>query len=153
MHQAISYLPARPLTPDEHGLVAEWLAVAGDIALAYVSGRRSDDAALYRRVVIVTKADEGPSHLFHTAAGRNVWVVFTLEQRVRIRRSRSLRAALNSIGLVIVYVNALQQSRRPNEPSRRPPTQISRRPSGKINFGVVPAPVPAASTSTVGVSQ
>jgi hypothetical protein len=57
--------PARLLTPDERALVAEWLASAGDIVDAYVSNRRVDDPALYRRIVIVLKPESRPAHLVH----------------------------------------------------------------------------------------
>jgi hypothetical protein len=50
MRDALHYFPARPLRPNENALVAEWLAGAGDIAAAYVSNRRTDDPAHYRRI-------------------------------------------------------------------------------------------------------
>ena len=59
MKDVIRHLPARLLTPDERALVAEWIASAGDIAEAYVSSRRGDDPALYHRIVIVTKPEDG----------------------------------------------------------------------------------------------
>jgi hypothetical protein len=101
MRNAISYFPARPLMPDERALVAEWLASVGDIAATYVSSRRGDDPALYRRIVIVTKPDEGPSHLVHAPSGRDIWIVFSVGMRTRIRRFPTLRAALNSIRPVL----------------------------------------------------
>ena len=101
MRNAISYFPARPLMPDERALVAEWLASVGDIAATYVSSRRGDDPAHYRRIVIVTKPDEGPSHLVHAPSGRDIWIVFSVGTRTRIRRFPTLRAALNSIRPVL----------------------------------------------------
>ena len=53
MRDSICHFPARPLSPDEHALVAEWLSAAGDIVTAYVSSRSHDDPAHYRRIVIV----------------------------------------------------------------------------------------------------
>jgi hypothetical protein len=58
-------LPPRPLRLDEQELVVEWLAAAGDVALAYVSERRTDDPAIYRRIVIIKDADSGPTYLIH----------------------------------------------------------------------------------------
>jgi hypothetical protein len=101
MRNAISYFPARPLVPDERALVAEWLASVGDIAATYVSSRRGDDPAHYRRIVIVTKPDEGPSHLVHAPSGSDIWIVFSVGKRTRIRRFPTLRAALNSIRPVL----------------------------------------------------
>ena len=101
MQDAIRYFPPRPLTPDERALVAEWLALAGDIADTYVSNRRSDDPALYRRIVIVSKPDEGPSHLIHAPPSRAVWIVFTIGRRTKIQRFPTLRAALNSVRPVL----------------------------------------------------
>lgn len=101
MLDAIRHFPARLPTPDEQALVAEWLARAGDIAAAYVSNRRGDDPAHYRRIVIVTKPDEGPSHLVHAPSGRRRWIVFSLGRKSQIQGFPSLRAALNYIRPVL----------------------------------------------------
>jgi hypothetical protein len=101
MRDATRYFPARPPTPDGRALVAEWLASVGDIAATYVSNRLGDDPAHYRRIVIVTKPDEGPSHLVHAPSGRNLWIVFSVGRRTRIQRFPTLRAALNSIRPVL----------------------------------------------------
>jgi|SRR5271166_1695866 len=106
MRDAIRQFPARLLTPDEHAVVAEWLATAGDIATAYVSNRREDDPAHYRRIVILAKHDEGPSHLVHVPSGRNIWFVFSLRQKPRIQSFPTLRAALNSIRPVLAEPKA-----------------------------------------------
>jgi len=98
----VNRYPARLLTPGERGLVTEWLAAAGDIVAAYVSSRRSDDPTLLNRIIIVTHADSTPSHLVHAPSGRDIWIVFSLGARTRIRRFRTLDAALNSIRPVLV---------------------------------------------------
>ena len=102
MKGVIRDFPARLLTPEERALVAEWIAGAGDIAEAYVSNRRADDPALHHRIVIVTKAGDGPSHLVHASSGRNIWIVFLLGRRTRVQRFRTLRAALNSVRPVLL---------------------------------------------------
>jgi hypothetical protein len=102
----ISRYPARPLTPDERGLVTEWLAAAGDIGTAYVSSRLSDDPVLFHRIVIVAKPGDAPSHLIHAASGRDVWIMFCKGARTKIRRFRTLDAALNSIRPVLVEASA-----------------------------------------------
>jgi hypothetical protein len=101
MRGTISDFPARLLTPDERALAAEWIAGAGDVAEAYVSNRRADDPAFLHRIVIVTTADDGPSHLVQASAGRNIWIVFSLGRRTKVQRFRTLQAALNSIRPVL----------------------------------------------------
>jgi len=104
MPDAIRHFPARLLTPDEHALVAEWLAAAGDIAEAYVSNRYSDDPAYYRRIVVITKPGDGPSHLVHAPTGGETWVVFSRSPNSQVEIFPSLRAALNSIRPVLIGV-------------------------------------------------
>ena len=93
---------ARVLTLAERALVAEWIACAGDIGEAYVSGRRDDDPALRNRVVIVTRPEDGPTHLFHAPARRGIWIVLSLGNRTKIQRFSTLRAALNSVRPVLL---------------------------------------------------
>jgi hypothetical protein len=102
MKDMIRHLPARLLTPEERALVAEWFAAAGDIAEAYASNRRGDDPALHHRVVIITNPGAGPSHLVHAPSGRDIWIVFSLGKRTKIKRFPTLRAALNSVRPVLV---------------------------------------------------
>jgi hypothetical protein len=101
MHDAIRHFPARPLTPDERALLTEWLAMAGDIASAYVIQRRHDDPDLMHRIIIVVSANDTPSYTVHAVPGRDIWIMSNLGQRTRIRRFRTLRAALNSIRPVL----------------------------------------------------
>jgi hypothetical protein len=93
---------ARVLTLAERALVTEWIACAGDIGEAYVSGRRDDDPALRNRVVIVTRPEEGPAHLIHAPTRRGLWIVLSLGLRTKIQRFSTLRAALNSVQPVLV---------------------------------------------------
>jgi hypothetical protein len=106
MKAEIHHFPARPLTPEERALVAAWIAGAGDIAEAYVSSRRSDDAALYHKVVIVMNAEDGPEKLIHAPSGRDTWIVFSLGRRTGIEHFSTLRAALNSVRPVLVDATA-----------------------------------------------
>jgi len=102
MRNVTRNFPARPLTPDERALVADWLATAGDIASAYVSERRSDDPDLHHRILISAGPHEALSHIIYAASGRDIWVVLKSGRRTKIQRCRSLQAALNSIRPVIV---------------------------------------------------
>ena len=95
--------PARPLTPDESKLVAEWLAAAGDVAFAYVSSRRGDDPALLHRIVIGVGPTDYPSHMVQATVASDIWMVFALGRRTKIERYGSLRDALNSIRPVLDF--------------------------------------------------
>ena len=104
MRDVVRHLPARLLTPDERALVAEWIAAAGDIASAYVSSRRSDDPAIYRRIAITASTGGEPSHYVQALAGRDIFIVIASgrERRTNVKRFRTLWAALNSIRPVLV---------------------------------------------------
>ena len=101
MRDIVLEYPARPPTPVERAFLVEWLAAAGDIALAYVSTRDHDDPALKDRIVIVTDTAKGPSHLVHAPLGRNIWMVFSTGRKTKVQRFKSLKAALNSIRPVL----------------------------------------------------
>ena len=101
MRDIVLKYPARPPTPVERALVVEWLAAAGDIALAYVSTRSHDDPALKDRIVVITDAAKGPSHVIHAPLGRDIWMLFSTGQRTKVQRFKTLRAALNSIRPVL----------------------------------------------------
>jgi hypothetical protein len=102
MRDAYNQFPTRRLTPDEHALVVEWFAAAGDVASAYVSNRRSDDPALYHRIIIAMGPGDGPSHIVNAPSGRNIWIVVSSGLRTKLRRFQTLRTALNSIRPVLV---------------------------------------------------
>ena len=53
-------------------------------------------------IVIVTRPDEGPSHLIHAPMGRREWVVFSRGPAYQIDIFPTLRVALNSIRPVLV---------------------------------------------------
>jgi hypothetical protein len=106
MREVIRHLPARILTPDERALFAEWYATVGDIASAYVSSRAGDDPVLQHRIIVVARQGEPPSHVVYAAAGRDIWIAFSSGRRTRIRRFRTLRAALNFVRPVLVTVEA-----------------------------------------------
>lgn len=94
-------LPARSLRPDERDVVAEWLAVARDIASAYVSQRQSGDPEIYSKVVIIEEAGSGPSYLIYTPANREIWIVMHIGPPVEVHRFDSLRGALNFVRPVL----------------------------------------------------
>ncbi len=100
--EVLRTFPPRPLNPDERGLVATWLAATCNVASAYVSERRSDDPALYRRIIVTIGPDRAPSYLIHAPVGISCWLVSSVGHGSEVRRFDSLRAALNSIRPVFV---------------------------------------------------
>ncbi len=97
----ISGIRTREREPQERQLVDEWLALAGDVPGAYVSGRKSDDPALYRRIVTSMGADDLPTHLIRASAGLRLWLKMTVAREMRLEMYATLAAALNSIRRVL----------------------------------------------------
>lgn len=93
--------PPRPLTNEEANLVAEWLSLAADVSLAYASTRRSDDPAIYQRIVISDARDGSPTHLVHAPSGLHLWVKLTVGRDEGAELFDSLSNALNSIRHVL----------------------------------------------------
>jgi len=93
--------PPRPLDEGERALVDEWLALAGDVLMAYVSLRRSDDPRLYRRVVISGGPTPRPSHIVHAPLGTAGWLVTTIGPPADVQVFDTLREALNAVRRVL----------------------------------------------------
>jgi len=93
--------PARTLGPTEQALVQEWIGLAEDVPLAYVSHRRSDDPKFFGRVVIATGPDTTPSHTIHAPAGSLLWLVTSTDQPNEVQQFDTLRDALDSIRPVL----------------------------------------------------
>jgi hypothetical protein len=102
MRDVLLRYPPRDLAPHERQLVHDWLALAADVPAAFVSERRSDDPALYRRVVISVEPNAQPTHLIHAPTGMRLWVKVTVAADMRIEMFDSLASALNSIRSVLV---------------------------------------------------
>lgn len=94
--------PPREIDPGERQHLDEWLARASDVSAAYVSGRKTDDPALYRRIVIAVGPGDEPTHLIHAPTGLRLWLKMTLSGEPRVEIFDSLVAALNSIRRVWV---------------------------------------------------
>jgi hypothetical protein len=96
--QALISFPPREITPLEVELFEKWLGRAGDIPLAYVSKRRSDDPRFYRRIVVRMDPLRGLITVHAPSAGtESQWIVSFLDQPYRADVYDSLRDALNSI--------------------------------------------------------
>ena len=100
---ALLSFPPRALNPSELDLFREWLSRAGEIALAYVSERRSDDPRFYRRIVVRIdrrREDVCTVHAPSTGTGSQ-WIVTFPNQPRDAELYESLRDALNSIWRVL----------------------------------------------------
>jgi hypothetical protein len=93
--------PPRALARRERDLVAEWLSLASDIPSAYVSTRRLDDPAMYRRIIVAAHPDASPTHIIHAPSGMRLWVKLTIGGTSQVEMFSSLACALNSIRRVL----------------------------------------------------
>jgi len=73
-----------------------------------VSDRKTDDLAMYRCVVIVTKPDDGPSHLIYAPDNENVWVVLSVGKGPKPQTFPALRTALNFVRPVLGKIGSDQ---------------------------------------------
>jgi hypothetical protein len=107
MHIASSVLltfPPRPLTDWERETLRGW-AEAVDGYTAFVAERRSDDPAIYRRIVIARRRTKQHAYTVHAPQGMDVWVVVSTTEGEDIGTFPTLRAALEfvrplSVGVV-----------------------------------------------------
>jgi hypothetical protein len=88
--------PPRPLTDGERQILRDWAEPADDL-VAYVSERRSDDPALYRRIVISRRATRQRLYLVHCPNGADAWIVVSAIEGEDVGRFPTLRAALHHI--------------------------------------------------------
>ena len=95
--RALAAFPPRAITPLEAALFRQWLSRAGDIPLAYISERRSDDPRFYRRIVIKMDRDTEPVCTVHAPSVGSRWIVSYLGTPFNAEVYDSLRDALNSI--------------------------------------------------------
>jgi len=111
--------PARSLRPDERELVAEWLAAAGDVSSAYVSERRTDDPAMYRRIAISVEGNGVFTHLIHTPSRHDYWIVLNVRHKPEVHQFDSLLDALNFVRPVLCWLTDRPGDRR-SEPDQGP---------------------------------
>jgi hypothetical protein len=100
--QALLSFPPRQLGTTERELFNEWLSRAGDVSLAYVSDRRSDDPRLYGRIVIRVDPDGEQAYTIHATSVGTAWLVIFLDQTADAEAYDTLRDALNSIRPVLI---------------------------------------------------
>lgn len=99
--QALLSFPPRPIGKAERALFDEWLGRAGDVPLAYVSERQSDDPQLYGRIVIVVDLERQLAYSVHAPSENKVWIMRSTGEPSRADVYVTLRDALNSIRPVL----------------------------------------------------
>jgi hypothetical protein len=93
--------PPRALTDRERQTLNGWVE-ATDGLTAFVSERRSDDPAIYRRIVITRRSTNQHAYTIHAPQGLDVWVVVSLTEGENIGRFPTLRTALEFVQPVSV---------------------------------------------------
>jgi hypothetical protein len=88
--------PPRPLTDDERLLLLDWIQAAKGFS-AFVSERRSDDPAIYKRIVVSRRATKQYLYLIHAPTNSAGWIVLSAIKGEYVERFPTLRAALNYI--------------------------------------------------------
>jgi hypothetical protein len=101
MQDLLLKYPPREIDPDERQRLDEWLARASDVSAAYVSRRRTDDPALYRRIVIAVGPGAEPTHVIHAPTGMRLWLKLSLGGEPQVEMFDTLVTALNSIRHVL----------------------------------------------------
>ena len=94
---ALLSFPPRSLSQTERELFNEWLGSAGDIPLAFISQRRSDDPRMYLRIVIWLDAGGERVYTVHATSVGTGWLVAPFDQPSLANIYDTLRDALNSI--------------------------------------------------------
>jgi len=93
--------PPRPLTDGERAILLGWSMAAKDFS-AFVSERRSDDPAVYRRIVISRRSGNRRLYLIHSHQNSDHWIMVSAADQEDIGHFPTLRAALNYISPVTV---------------------------------------------------
>lgn len=88
--------PPRPVTDGERQILRDWIRTTEDLS-AYVSERRSDDPAIYRRIVVSRRATKQHLYLIHSPQGSDCWIVLSAVEAEDVGHFPTLRAALDHI--------------------------------------------------------
>ena len=94
--KSLCSFPPRPVTDGERQLLLDWVETNVDFS-AFVSERRSDDPAIYRRIVVLRRATRQRLYLIHCPQGSNWWMVSSAADRENVGFFPTLRAALQFI--------------------------------------------------------
>jgi hypothetical protein len=101
--------PPRPLADGERQLLAEWTEVVKDFS-TFVSQRRSDDPAIYQRIVVSRRVTEQHLYLIHCPKDLDCWIMISAVEGKSIGHFASLRAALDYISPVMLPARAAESS-------------------------------------------
>jgi len=147
--------PPRSLGDGERETVRQWLAGATGIATAYVSERRGDDPAFYRRIVVIETDRREPSWLVHCPDGTDVWLLVTLGERKTVQLFPTLRAALGAIRPMAGATSEEPERRAPDWMGGAPqkPRQVSAAPERTIAEMAAVLRHPRAADSAVGAPR
>jgi hypothetical protein len=94
--KALLTFPPRPLTDWEQETLRGWVE-AIDGFTAFVAERRSDDPAIYRRIVITRRRTRQHAYTIHAPQGMDVWIVVSATESEDIGSFPTLRAALEFV--------------------------------------------------------
>ena len=104
MHIASTVLltfPPRALTNWERETLRGWVE-AVDGFTAFVAERRSDDPAIYRRIVIARRRTKQHAYTIHTPQGMDVWIVVSAAEGEDVGTFPTVRAAPHAVGMFVV---------------------------------------------------
>lgn len=88
--------PARSPTDGEREILRGWLGTTEEFT-AFVSERRGDDPAIFRKIVISRRATKQRLYFVHAPLGSDVWIVVSATEGEDIERFPTLRAALRFV--------------------------------------------------------
>jgi hypothetical protein len=115
--------PPRPLTDDERLLLHDWVRGAQGFT-AFVSDRRTDEPAIYRRIVISVRATRQHLYLVHAATEPACWMMLSIATGEYAARLPTLRAVLESIEPVALSERRHAPARLDKHPATpRPPAR------------------------------
>ena len=121
----------RSLTDDERLLLLDWIQAAQRFT-AFISERRSDEPAIYRRIVVSLRATRQHLYLLHAATEPAGWIMLTIATGEYAGRYPTLRAVLDYIEPVVLPERRPappQPDKHPAAPRPRParPARAARR--------------------------
>lgn len=125
----------RPLTDDERQLLLDWARLAKSYS-AFVSERRSDDPAIYRRIVVFRRDTNQHLYRIHAGDNSNGWIMLSAAKGDVIERFPTLLTALNHIEPVTLTMRAADPVNvSGRSPARREPPARTSRPALALRIG------------------
>lgn len=91
--------PPRPLTDGERAILLGWTLATKDFS-TFVSERRSDDPAVYRRIIVSRRVNNRRLYMIHAHQNSDYWIMVSAADGEDVGHFPTLRAALNFINPV-----------------------------------------------------